>query len=192
MKLMKSLTVCAALAVAVVGCSNPGSDATAQATAVDAAPDAAGACRLLTSSEVGAVFAGAERGEVDESRKEYGISACTWSTAGGTFVAQFWSFGGASAQEEAQGLIAGVLDPLKGEAARKQVRYEDMPGVGEQAVAVIEAEDAQRGVLNDFAMLVSRRGDRILVLIAPQLARSDRAKALKDLQALGKSAAGRL
>jgi hypothetical protein len=155
-------------------------------------PAAEGACRLLTSKEVDAVFAGAKKGEVDNSRQQYGISACIWSTERGTFVAQFWTSTGTHAKDEAQGLMLGALDPLKGQAARNNVRYEDVQGVGEAAVAVLETQDDQRGVLNDFAMLVAQRGNHILVLIAPELARRERGRALTQLQALGQSAANRL
>jgi hypothetical protein len=147
---------------------------------------------LLTFTEVDAVFAGAKKGEVDNSRQQYGISACIWSTERGTFVAQFWTSTGTTAKDEARGLMLGSLDPLKGQAARNNVRYEDVQGVGEQAVAVLETQDDQRGVLSDFAMLVAQRGDHILVLIAPELARGERRKALTQLQALGKSASDRL
>ena len=189
------LIACTALAVAVAGCEKQGADVASEMTASAGAtsPAAEGACRLLTSSEVDAVFAGAKKGEVDNSRQQYGISACIWSTERGTFVAQFWtSTGGTTAKDEARGLMLGALDPLKGQAARNNVRYEAVQGVGEQAVAVLETQDDQRGVLNDFAMLVAQRGDHILVLIAPELARSERGKALTQLQALGQSAANRL
>lgn len=182
------------VAWALSGCQKQAGEASAATAATETKSAAAsgGACRLLESSEVRAVFAGAKTGEADESRKQYGITACTWSTPRGTLVVQFWASENSSAKDEARGLIQGVLDPLKGDAARNNVRYENVSGVGEQAVAVIETKDAQRGVLTDFAMLVAQRGDRILVLIAPELARSERTKALEGLQALGKSAVSRL
>ena len=40
--------------------------------------------------------------------------------------------------------------------------------------------------------MLAQRGNHILVLIAPELARSERAKALEGLQVLGKSAVDRL
>jgi hypothetical protein len=176
------------------GCQKQAGETSSSSARVGAKSAAASgdACHLLDSSEVRAVFAGAKNGETDDSRKQYGITACTWSTPRGTFVIQFWESEGSSARDEASGLVEGVLDPLKGAAARNNVRYENVPGVGEQAVAVVETQDAQRGVLNDFAMLVARNGNHILVLIAPQLARSERTKALEGLQALGKSAVSRL
>jgi len=189
---MQWLVGCVAIVVAATGCQKHEADGAAPPTNAAAAPAASSACRLLSNSEVEAVFTGAKPGEADESRQQYGISACTWATARGTFVAQFWSGSGNSARDEAQGLMLGALDPLKGQAARNNVRYEDVAGVGEQAVAVLETKDEQRGVLDDFAMLVAQRGDHILVLIAPELARTERAKALAQLQALGKSAVERL
>lgn len=175
--------------IALAACDKPANGETAAAAAE---PAGAGACRLLQLGEVKEVFAGAKRGEVDTSREQYGISACEWMTDNGLFVAQYWKNEDATtAQNEASGLVLGAVDPLK-PSARNAVRYETIQGVGEQAVAVIEAEDAARGVLSDFAMLVAQRGDHILVLIAPQLARVDRAKALAGLQSLGQAAAKRL
>lgn len=188
------LLACAVMAALTAACSKSGADdpAAPVVTTDAAAPPVEGACRLLQTREVAAVFSGTRSGEVDDSRKQYGISACTWNTSRGTFVAQFWTSEGASAQDEAKSLALGVVDPLKGEGARNNVRFEAITGVGEQAVAVIETKDEQRGVLTDFAMLVAQRGGYILVLIAPSLARAERAKALQDLQSLGKSAVSRL
>jgi hypothetical protein len=178
------------IALGTVGCQQKAGDNAASGTAA-AAPAGGGACRLLDTSEVSAAVSDAKRGEVDKSREQYGISACVWSTERGTFVAQYWTSAGVSAKNEASGLMLGVLDPLKG-SARNNVRYEEIAGVGDQAVAVVESQDAQRGVLNDFAMLVAQRGDVILVLLAPELARSDRDRALASLKALAESAVKRL
>jgi hypothetical protein len=46
--------------------------------------------------------------------------------------------------------------------------------------------------MNDAAMLVMQKGDQILVLAAPELARLDRVKALAALRSLGERAASRL
>ena len=170
------------LLLATMGC---------QQAAQSAAPAAKGPCALLKQSEVAAVFPGAKAGEVDTSREQYGITACVWNTASSRFVAQYWKAVGGSAQDEAKGLMLGVVDPLKPGAANN-VRIETVTGVGDQAVAAVETQDEQRGILGDMAMLTVQKGDQILVLMAPELAHMDRAKALAALKSLGSSSASRL
>lgn len=179
---------CTALAVAALGCQK---HEIASAGTDTAEPAGEGACRLLRSKEVAAVFAGAKSGQVDDSRKQYGITACTWPTERGKLVVQFWNSENSSAKDEAETLVLGVLDPMKG-AARNNVRYENVPGIGEQAVAVVETRDEARGVISDCAILVAQHGDRILMVFATELARSERAKALADLTSLAKNAVARL
>ena len=148
-------------------------------------------CRLLTDAEVHAVFAGVKAGQPERSREEYGIKACQWSIDGGRFVAEVWKAKGSTAENEIHGLAEGFIDPTKPGAANN-VRYEPIAGVGEQAFAVIETQDTRRGILNDIAMLVARKGDRIVVLLSDDLAHRDRVAALHMLSALGGSAAKRL
>jgi hypothetical protein len=164
------------------------------ATAAPAAGETAlggDACRLLTTSEVNAVLPGAKRGKVDKSREQYGISACIWETERTRLVVQYWKSEGGSASEEASGLTLGVVDPLKPGVA-KNVRYENVSGVGEQAVAVVETADAQRGILTDVAMLVAQSGDQILVVFASGLARAERDTAIAGLKTLGGKSVKRL
>jgi hypothetical protein len=188
----RHLLACSTLAFATIGCQkHETASAAGTASATAAAPAGAGACRLLRANEIEAVLAGAKQGEPDESRKQYGISACTWATSRGTLILQFWDSEGSSAKDEAKSLVLGVVDPLKG-AARNNVRLEDIAGLGEEAVAVVETKDEARGVLTDTAMIIVQRNNRILMLAANELARSERSKALAGLKALGKSAAERL
>jgi hypothetical protein len=161
-------------------------------TGCEAATPAAGPCALLAQSEVKAVFAGAGPGQRDTSRQNYGIDACQWPTQQGPFIAQLWKSEEASALNEARSLMLGFLDPMKS-VADANVRYEAVAGVGQQAVAVVETKDAQRGITYDVALLVALKGDQTLVLLAPpDLARRDRAAALASLKSLAKSAASRL
>lgn len=148
-------------------------------------------CGLLKVSEVSAAFPGAKTGKVDTTRQEYGIIACEWPTARSRFVVQFWDSAGSSAKEEASGLMLGVIDPLK-PGAGNNIRYETITDVGDAAVAAVEARDDKRGILSDLALLVVKKGDKILVLLSSELARGDRAKALAALKSLGQSSAARL
>jgi hypothetical protein len=185
-----SLTKLAIVSLLALGIAACGDKKSADASAASG-PAGEGACRLLSTSEVSSALSKSEPGVAEHTREQYGITACEWSTERGRFVAQYWKAENPSAKQEASGLMLGVVDPLKGSAAAN-VRYEDVQGVGEQAVAVIETADEGRGILSDMAMLVAQKGNVILVLIAPELTRVDRPKALQALQALGKSASEKL
>jgi hypothetical protein len=179
------------LAVSATACNEKAAGDASSTAATTTDSGGAGACRLLKTSEVSANLSKAEPGKAETTREKYGITACEWSTEKYRFAAQYWTSEHPSAQEEASGLSLGALDPLK-PGVGKNVRYETIQGVGDQAVAVIEKQDAARGILNDFVMLVAQKGNTILVLFAPELADTDRAQALRALQTLGKSAAERL
>jgi hypothetical protein len=157
-----------------------------------ATPAVTGPCALLTQSEVKAAFAGAGAGQPDASRQKYGIAACQWPTQQGHFIAQVWKSEEASALTEARSLMLGFLDPMKSNPDAN-VRYETIAGVGQQAVAVVETKDVQRGVMIDVSLLVTLKGDQTLVLLAPpDFARRDRAAALTTLKSLAKTAVSRL
>jgi hypothetical protein len=96
-----------------------------------------------------------------------------------------------SSREEAEGIAFGFVDPLK-PAARKQIRFEKIDGVGSEAVAVVEQADEKRGILSDAAYLYTQRGDVQLMVMAVDLARGDRTAALKAMREIGKVAAARL
>lgn len=201
---VRCLTACIASAlIAACGQSPSSGDPTSAAAAGSSPPATASAvdagtavepdspCRLLTDAEVRAVFPGAKAGQPERSREEYGIKACEWSPDSGRFLAEVWKAKGGSADNEIRGLAAGFVDPVNPGAANN-IRYEPIAGVGEQAFAVIETRDAQRGILDDIAMLVARKNDRILVLLSDDLAHRDRAAALQALTALGREAAKHL
>lgn len=191
----------AILAVIVGGCGKS-PDKPAAAAAADTASDAplptgtggkvASACALLTRGELDDVVGGVGDPEPDDTKQQYDIAACEFPTDKNRVFLQRWKLEGSSAKEEASGLLLGALDPLKGKELRDSVKIEPLPGVGEDAVAVIERKDEARGVLDDIATLVARRGDQWVVLLVPELAAGDRAKAIEALTSLGKTAAGRL
>jgi len=185
----------ACLAVlALVACSDRGADGTAPATAATAASVpvvAEGPCRLLTVAEVRAVLPKAGPGTHDSSRKEYGIDACLWEDAGGRFAVQTWKAKPGTIGNEIRGLSSGFLDP-RNPAAKHNVRFEEIPAIGDQAIAVIEIRDEQRGILTDVATLAIQRGDQVIVLIADSaFARRDRAQALDVLKRLGQAVTAR-
>ena len=85
----------------------------------------------------------------------------------------------------------GFIDPLKSDAARN-VRYETIKDVGDQAMAVVERADEARGILQDSAFLIVQRGNQQVNLMSSDLARRERAEALQALAELGRAAVQRL
>lgn len=87
----------------------------------------------------------------------------------------------------------GFLDPSSPDAARK-LRNETLTsvGLGNGAVAIVEARDAKRGFMTDGATLVLHRGPRTLFMTSPVLQARDRTGALKTFEALGRIAVIRL
>jgi hypothetical protein len=147
-------------------------------------------CRLLTTAEVGAVFAGAKAGVPERTREKYGITACEWHTSNGLFVLQLWTGEQDSTEDEIRGLVTGIVDPLK-PAAKQSVRYE-RADVGAPAMIVVERQNVQTGILNDAALLVTQKGEQVVVLHASDLARRDRAVAIRALSSLGQRVVSRL
>jgi hypothetical protein len=182
-----SIVTIAACFMSVAGCGKE-SVGVEEASAAASPGDT---CSLLTTAEVASVIPGAKSPERDKSREQYGISACIWDTPRGRLVVQTWKSQPSAVDNEARGLAEGFVDPLK-PGAKNNVRFEKIDGVGEQALAVVEIEDAKRGILNDVAMLVGQRGDQIVVLLSNDLARSERSSALAGLKKLGAAAAKRL
>jgi len=164
---------------------------TAAAPAAAAAPAGDDPCRLLTDAEVRAVFPGAKAGVRETSREKYGIRACVWATPGSSFALQRWTAKPGTVDTEIRGLALGFIDPLNA-AANTSVRYDTVPGLGDQAKALVEVQDEKRGILADAAILITQRGDQLIELQSQALARGDRAAALQALTTLGRAAAARL
>lgn len=151
-------------------------------------------CTVVPLSDVQKAFPGAKAGVRSTRIEKYGLTECTWKDGGGAvvFVVQEF-YGSDSAMDEAKGMANGFVDPLKAASARN-LRYEVLSGVGlgNEAVAIVEARDDKRGILSDGAMLVLHRGQRTLFLTSPVLQARDRAAALKTFEVLGRIAAKRL
>lgn len=148
-------------------------------------------CRLLTDAEVRKVFADAKPARLDRSREKLGVYTCVWDHPGGRFFAQQHTGELEPFTVEGRGLIDGFIDPVK-PGAEKAVRFENVKGVGDRAMVVIEKRDPARGILNDIAQLVTQRGSQQVILFSSQLPQRDRAAAMKALEELGRAAAQRL
>jgi len=147
-------------------------------------------CALTSDAEVRQSFAGAKDGKRDHSLDQYRIATCTWDTPTNTFVVQIFKAKG-TVEDELRSRASGAIDPVK-PGAGKSVRYEKVAGVAEDTMVSAEQADTAQGLFSDIAVLVIKRGDRMAVLFARSLIDGDRAKTLAALEALGRSAAGRL
>lgn len=150
-------------------------------------------CSAVSLPDVQKAFPGAKPGERGTRKETYGVTECTWHDGSGVvvFVVQE-AYGRDSAMDEAKGLGQAVIEGKTANAGN--VRYEILTGVGlgNEAVAFVEARDDKRGIVSEGAMQVLHRGQRTLWLTSPVLPRRVRAAALKALEALGRIAAKRL
>jgi hypothetical protein len=149
-------------------------------------------CAVLSLADVRKAFPKAQAGERNRRLEQYGATECAWKGADGQVVLAVQErFSAGTAQQDVQGMAMGLTDPLKPASARN-VRYELFPGIGSQAVAFVEAADAKRGILSDWALLSIRRETHAVWLMSDELPLRDRSVALKVLEDLGRVAAKRL
>jgi hypothetical protein len=191
MAVIRSCIALMSVGVLAVGCSSANGNEAAPAPEAQAAAPAGHPCGLLTAADVQNVFPKAGPGKVESRLEQYGMFTCVWDHPGGTFTAQMQKDATAAPGDEIRSRASGFIDPTK-PAARSNVRYETLAGVGDSAVAAVERADTQTGIVTSFALLVVRRGGRQVVFQSTQLADRDRGVALKALEELGKAAAGRL
>lgn len=165
--------------------------AIAQAPNTDTKLPSGDPCAVVPLSDVQKAFPGAKPGMRSTRVEKYGLTECAWKDGGSQdlFIIQEF-YGSDSAMEEAQGMAIGFLDSSKPGAARN-LRYEILTsvGLGNEAVALIEASDVNRGIVSDGALLVLHRDQRTLFLTSPVLQDRDRAAALKTFEELGQIAA---
>ena len=188
-----------ATTLALIGCSKeaagdaPKADAPASADATPAVPG--DACGLLSLAEIRRVLPDASRTERNDNLTEHGIKACGWYGKGKAPVLEVsvWQVSGEddTPMSNASTLAMGVADPTRADA-QGAVRLEKIAGVGEDAVAIVEKADEQRGILTTTALLTLRKNGRIATIASGFLDNTDRARALEQLATLGKAAADRL
>ena len=148
-------------------------------------------CALLTMADVQQAFPGAKPGRLDRSQEKHGILTCLWDYPTGRLSVIDGDEVTESPRDEARSWTLVFLDPLQSDAERR-VRYEALPGVGDEAVAIVEREDKAKGFAQNGAILVVRRGRRQVSVLSTDLARRDRAEALRVLADLGRTIARRL
>lgn len=143
-------------------------------------------CALLPVTAVRRLYADAQAGVPDLSLARQGIVRCTWKHGVGTLFLITGPDAGDTPADEAESWALTIVDPLRSDAAR-HVRYEPVSGVGDAAVAVVERRDPGKGFIQDGAYIAVRRGASLVSLLAPDLARGDRAEALRRLRQLGQA-----
>ncbi len=152
-------------------------------------------CDLLTSAELSKALTGViedvKPGERDRNFEQYGLVRCLWHYRGGVFMGVLTMGSEGSALREAKTTMQAGLDPLN-RNADKNVRYEILAGIGDEAVVVVEPPDNARGILTGIGAITVRRGQRLAVLMSAGLGDYNRDAALKGLADLGRKAASRL
>jgi hypothetical protein len=173
--------------LALVGCGDGSQADSGTSSATD------GPCALLDLAEVKRALPDAARAERDTSLDKYDIATCMWhgSKSSRLLMLQTWDGQGSTAEAELQSRLLGFRDPMRVVAGEK-FQTEMLDGVGNAASVAVERADAQRGILANFALLVVRQGDRMILIEAQGLAVGDRAAAVAVLESLGRSAAGRV
>jgi hypothetical protein len=150
-------------------------------------------CTVVSLSDVQKAFPGAKPGERETRKEKYGITECAWKDGSGAVVFGVQEFYGRdTAMVETQSFAIAMVGGNMVNA--RNVRYEILTsvGLGNEAVAFVEAIDAKRGIVSEGAMLTLHRGDRTLWLTSPTLPARDRATALKTFENLGRVAVKRL
>lgn len=148
-------------------------------------------CALLAVDEVRQAFPGSKPGSIERGLEKQGILRCSWESPAGILFLIASREPEDSTKDEARTWVQAVVDPLRPDAERR-VRFDAMSGIGDKAIAVVERRDTANGIMEDAALIVIRRGTWLVTLLAPQLARRERADALRVLTELGKGVARRL
>jgi hypothetical protein len=136
-------------------------------------------------------FPGSKPGSIERGLEKQGILRCSWESPAGLLFLIASREPEDSTKDEARTWAQAAVDPLRPDAERR-VRFDVMPGIGDEAIAVVERRDTANGIMQDAALIVIRRGTWLVTLLAPQLARRERADALRVLTELGKGVARRL
>jgi hypothetical protein len=148
-------------------------------------------CALLAVDEVRRALPGSEPGGIERGLEKQGILSCSWKSPDGRLFLIASREPEGSVKDEARTLAQTIVDPLRPDAERR-LRFDVMPGIGDEAIAVVERRDTANGLMQDAALIVVRRGTWLVSLLAPELARRERADALRMLAELGKGVARRL
>lgn len=170
--------------------TSPASASSAEATASEA-PSASDPCSLLTTAEVRSVLPDANAGKREHRTDEYGIASCLWDTPKGRLALQVSAAEEGPPNEIVGLVVMGNLDPGN-RKANEAIRYETLEGIGDQAVAVVESRNEERGILGDITAAGVRRGSHDMVLMSSPLGGGDRDAALKSLTELARAAAARM
>jgi hypothetical protein len=148
-----------------------------------------GPCALLTITEVRQAFPDSQPGEPD--RNSGSARACGWSHRGGRLSIAIAPASSGPIKDDAAMWAREWLDPFRRDAV-SNLRFEVLRSVGDDAIALVEAADARRGLVDSGAMLIVRRGSTQATVMASSLASRDRSEALRILEQLGSALAARL
>ena len=147
-------------------------------------------CALLTDAEVRRVFPDARPAARDTRFEQAGgdIASCVWQTSRGGFTASITRNAQPLGNEIREWSLL-MVNPMGDQPrAGDKIRYEQVAGVGDAAMAVLEAPNAILPRTPGIAFLIARRGDRELILASQELPGRERAGGLAALAELAHAA----
>jgi hypothetical protein len=155
-----------------------------------------GACDLLRMADIQRVLPEARAGQRNDDLAEQGVAKCEWPSTSGKWnelELGTWTQDGSDDTpiESARDALMGLADSLRSDA-KASIRIETLSGVGDEAVAIVETPDAGKGILSHAAWLTLRKGKRLVTIASSDIARRERALALRQLSELGAAAADNL
>lgn len=178
-----------AIRAATPGGSAANAGAASSAASSTAVTPGGGPCALLTGEEIRQAFPDFDPAKAD--RRSGGARSCEWSHRGGRLSLVVTPNSSRPINADAGIWAREWLDPFQRDAVRN-LRLEVMRGIGDEAVAIVEPSAPERGIVDDGAMVIVRRGPRQVLVMAPGLARRDRSEALRTLERLAAALAARL
>lgn len=148
-------------------------------------------CKLLDVASIRRALPGAGDGVRDHRADGMGLASCVWESPKGRIVLQTGTGAPEAARELVGLVVTGNLDPRP--HMHDPVRYESLSGIGDQAVAVVEEIDAEKGILGSIAAAGVQKGDRKMTLMTSlPSAPEHRQSTLEALRQLVATAAKRL
>jgi hypothetical protein len=207
MDFIRCITVMGLLIGAVSACSrqNPAVDESVPAKASTSAASvssasasvaastvpADNACNLLTDAEVRGVFPQATAGKRNIDSLQYGLDRCAWQEPTGQIGVEVSKIEASAFENELRGDLTGFVDP-RINGAIDNIHFQNIPGIGDKAIAVLEKADAKRGIYTDIALLAIQRGHRMAVLMARDVSPDAPLPTRESLVELGRKLASRL
>jgi hypothetical protein len=147
-------------------------------------------CRLLSNGDVHRVFSKTSdvTGKFDHSVEALGIVKCVWDYPSGVVSVIVSLDATSGGSKDAAQMLA---DPFAMNP-NKNIRYEVITGIGDEATAVAEVANPSKDIKRDLAVIATQRGKQQIIIVSTDTPTSDRTGSLKALQDLARIAISHL